>query len=492
MSATYHKGLSYKDILISPQFSDIMHRNAGHICLKTVLHPNLTLDIPLISANMDTVTETEMAIAMAECGGLGVIHRYLQIEEQARQVEAVKSHGLKVGASIGVKRESVQRAYALIEAGVDCLVLDVAHGHHENVRRMIAELKGFVNFDEICVMAGNVATKSGASFLQRIGVSSIKVGIGGGCFSKGTLVRTEHGYKPIESVEVGDVVTTHTGEKKPVTNTFTHQNKNSFVVINDIEATPNHEFYVLHKKYRDIVTDDNLSQYAEWIPAEDLDKSYLLLQAKMLSKFNIVEIQSIETTENPSGIAYDLEVAENHSYTVSKEDIVVHNSKCKTRGVTGCGVPQVTALRDTASVLDEEVSLVADGAITESGDIIKALVLGANAVMIGGLFAGTDEAPGLVHETPQGNFKTYRGMASLEAFHQRPDQENAGKTYTPEGVSNMVRCKGSVKKEIQKLIGGVYSGMSYLGCQNIQEVHTSHFHIWETTHAGQIESNTRE
>lgn len=399
MEIMVKEALAFDDVLIEPNYSDILPSDANP---SGRFSRNITLNIPLISAAMDTVTEHAMAIAMAQNGGIGVIHKNSTIKDQAEEVRRVKRYEsgmvvnpvtiyatdtlnsvrnimeqynisgipviqpgtnklvgivthrdvrfatdlntpvtelmtrdlvtvsgsitrdearellhkhrieklmvvddagkciglitvkdidkaqanplgnkddqgrLRVAAAIGTGGDSLLRANALVLAGVDALVIDTAHGHSKNVLEMIALIKQ--KYDNIDVIAGNVATPAAAKALMNAGVDSVKIGIGPGCFVPGMPVVTLQGIKPIEQVDLGDQVLTHTGQWKSVTNLFIFDDKKHIIHINDIICTPNHEFFVLHKKYRDIVTDDNIHNYAEWIEAKNLTKEYLLIQ----------------------------------------------------------------------------------------------------------------------------------------------------------------------------------------------------------------------
>jgi hypothetical protein len=183
---------------------------------------------------------------------------------------------LRVAAAVGIGHDSMRRAGALVLAGVDALVIDTAHGHSKGVMEMITALKS--QYPHVDVIAGNVATPTAARALINAGADGVKIGIGPGCFVPGSIVITNRGGVPIEDVMIGDMVTTHTGQWKPVTNIFTFDDKKSVIKINDIGCTPKHEFYVLNKKWKDVVTDENLASYAEWITAEELTNDYLLIR----------------------------------------------------------------------------------------------------------------------------------------------------------------------------------------------------------------------
>ena len=399
MEIVIRDALAFDDVLLEPGYSEILPADANP---TGRFSRNITLNVPLISAAMDTVTEHAMAIAMAQAGGIGVIHKNLTMQEQAEEVRRVKryesgmvvnpvtiyateslssvralmeqhgisgipviqpgtnkligivtnrdvrfatdpstpvtdlmtkdpvtvrsgadkdearellhrhrieklmvvdDHGrctglitvkdidkaqanplgnkdgegrLRVAAAIGVSHDSMRRSDALVLAGVDALVVDTAHGHSKGVMDMISSLKS--QYPHIDVVAGNVATPVAAKALIAAGADGVKIGIGPGCFVPGSIVITSRGSVPIEDVVIGDMVITHTGQWKSVINIFTFDDKKTVIKINDIVCTPTHEFYVLNKKWKDVVTDQTLASYAEWVTAEELTSDYLLIR----------------------------------------------------------------------------------------------------------------------------------------------------------------------------------------------------------------------
>ena len=318
-------GLTFDDVLLVPRRSSI--RSRQDVNLTTRLTRNISIKLPIIAANMDTVCEEEMALALARLGGVGIIHRFLPIEAQAQMVENVKheNSSFVVGAAVGTDHDAVIRSKALISAGVDVLVLDIAHGHSEHSIDALKELKNV--FPDTDVIAGNIATLAGAEDLFEAGADAIKVGVG------------------------------------------------------------------------------------------------------------------------PGGV-------------------------CTTRVVAGVGVPQLTAISSASEV---PIPTIADGGITSSGDIAKAIAAGADTVMIGSMFAGTKESPGDVESSPRGLVKRVRGMASFEAIEARAlrSGEVIDDEYfeqrAPEGVEGVVPYKGEVSKVIIQLVAGLKSGMSYSNARTISE-----------------------
>ena len=318
-------GLTFDDVLLVPRRSSI--RSRQDVSLRTRLSRNLEVDLPIIAANMDTVCEQEMALAMARLGGVGVIHRFLPIDSQAAMIEKVKleSADYVVGAAVGTDHDAVERSKALVASGCDVLVLDIAHGHAEHAIEAIKTIKDALPDTDI--IAGNVATQGGAEDLYEAGADAIKVGVG------------------------------------------------------------------------------------------------------------------------PGGV-------------------------CTTRMVAGVGVPQLTAIADARGL---PVPIIADGGIKTSGDIAKAIAAGADTVMIGSMFAGTQESPGEVESTPRGLVKRVRGMASFEAIEARAERhgEEVDDEYfeqrAPEGVEGAVPYRGEVAKLVNQLTAGLKSGMSYSNARTIPE-----------------------
>jgi IMP dehydrogenase len=321
------EALTFDDVLILPRYSNILPVNTN---ITLNLSKKIILKVPFISSAMDTVTESNMAIAMAKVGGIGIIHRNLKIKLQAKEVQKVKKKKLLVGAAIGTNQEDLDRAQSLEDNGVDLIVIDTAHGHSKKVLDTLSKIKKKNSKIPICV--GNVATGEAAKKLYNSGADIIKVGIGPG-------------------------------------------------------------------------------------------------------------------------------------------------SICTTRMVSGIGVPQITAIMEVKKTLNKrKVKIISDGGIKFSGDIGKALAAGADAIMMGSIFAGTDESPGKKFKVNGKIYKTYRGMGSIGAMSSgsanRYFQENYKdkSKFIPEGVEGRVEYKGSVSKIIYQLQGGLKSSMGYIGAKNLKEI----------------------
>jgi IMP dehydrogenase len=359
------KGFTFDDVLLIPAESHVL---PNEVDLGVDLTDKIHLNLPFLSAGMDTVTESSMAIAMALQGGMGVIHKNMTSAAQAAEVANVKGvelggnfdkaavdadNRLLVAAAVGVTSDTFDRASALLDAGVDAIVIDTAHGHSAGVLRKIAEIRE--HFPEATLIAGNIATAEGTRALYEAGVDVVKVGIGPG-------------------------------------------------------------------------------------------------------------------------------------------------SICTTRVVAGVGVPQLTAIYDSASVAREYgKTIIADGGIKYSGDIVKALAAGGNAVMLGSMFSGTTEAPGEVFEDAGKKYKSYRGMGSVAAMSQSHGSSdryfqggvNEANKLVPEGIEARVEYKGDVSDIIFQLVGGLRSGMGYTGAGTVKDL-IEKAQFVQISGAGLIESHPHD
>lgn len=329
--------LTFDDVLLVPQYSEITPDMAD---VSTKLTNTFKMNVPFLSAAMDTVSEHKLVTALALAGGLGVIHKNMSIADQAKEVEMVKNYEfdneknkralidkkgrLCVGAAIGVTADMMNRVHALMDAGVDVFVLDSAHGDSKNIINAIKNLR--LEYPNMELIAGNVATYEGALDLMKAGASAVKVGMGPG-------------------------------------------------------------------------------------------------------------------------------------------------SICTTRIIAGIGVPQLQAVMDCARASKEmNVPIIADGGIKYSGDVVKALAAGANTVMLGGLFATCEEAPGDIFESNGKKYRTYRGMGSIEAMAKGSTDryfQTGHKKFVAEGVQGIVEVKTTVEELVFQLVGGLKAGMGYCGSKDI-------------------------
>jgi IMP dehydrogenase len=346
MEPNYPVALTFDDVLLKPGYAGF---SRSDVDLSSKLTKKITLKTPFVSAPMDTVTESGLAIVLAKAGGIGIIHRNLTIEDQAKEVKKVVKRGLLVGVAVGSSSGFEKRVGALVNVGVSVLVVDSAHGYSKSVITALMSIKQ--KYPAVEVVAGNVATSKGAEALIRAGADALRVGMGPGAI-------------------------------------------------------------------------------------------------------------------------------------------------CSTRIISGMGVPQLTALQNVSKVARAfEVPVIADGGINYSGDAVKALAAGASTIMMGRLFAATQESASKTvvmkaQEVPKRfknildgsdiyTFKEYRGMGSIGAMKRgaevSSEDEFHGKDYSndsliAEGVSGLIPASGSVNELVGHLIGGVRSGMFYVGSQTISDL----------------------
>src|SRR5690554_1039713 len=357
------EGYTFDDLLLVPAYSEVVPANVE---FTSTLSEKIKLFIPVTSAAMDTVTESRLATKLACLGGLGFIHKNMSIQQQADMIKTVKetvidrdftnpavdeNNQLLVGAAIGVNQDAINRVQALVEAGVDVIAVDSAHGHSKGVLQTIALIRE--HYPTLDIVGGNIVTASAARDLIQAGANILKVGVGPG-------------------------------------------------------------------------------------------------------------------------------------------------SICTTRVVSGVGVPQISAIMDVSEVAKEHgVTLIADGGIKQSGDIVKALAAGADVIMLGNLFAGCEETPNEVFELNGKKVKSYVGMGSLEAMKKgSSDRYFQGgvkelSKLVPEGIEGIVAYKGTLDHVVYQMMGGLRSGMGYCGCKDIKELHVNAQFI-KISGSGLIESHPHD
>lgn len=470
MSRVVKEGLTFDDVLLIPQASSVLPHQVD---LRTQLTPELRLNIPIISAAMDTVTEHRLAIAMAREGGMGIIHKNMTIEEQAAQVDKVKrsEHGVITDPFFLEPQNLVRDAVSLMEryriSGVPITKNGKLVGILTN-----RDLRFETNYDQ---PIENVMTKTG-------------------------LVTAPVGTSLVEAQQI---LGKHRIEKLPIVDEQGFLK--GLITIKDIEKTIQYPNSARDKNGRLIVG------AAVGTAANTMERIAALVEAK-------VDVIAIDTAHghslgviekvaqikamypNITLIAGNVATAgATRALIEAGADIVKvgigPGSICTTRVVAGIGVPQLTAVMDCAEEADKlGKRIIADGGIKYSGDIVKALAAGGSAVMIGSMLAGTLESPGEVELYQGRSFKVYRGMGSLAAMaagsKDRYFQENAAK-FVPEGVEGRVPYRGSVSDIIFQLKGGLRSGMGYCGKATIEELRTDSEFI-RITNAGLLESHPHD
>ncbi len=467
------EALTFDDVLLVPARSDVLPNEA---ILKTRLTRGLDLNIPLVSAAMDTVTEFKLAISIAQEGGLGIVHKNLSIADQAKQILKVKKY------ESGVIKDP-------ITISPDTLIRDVIA---LTEKRKISGLpvigsEGLVG----------IVTKRDLRFETNLdqAVSSIMT-------ARDKLVTVGEGAEKSEVIELLHrhrierlLVVSDSGELK------------GMITVKDITKSSVYPLACKDDQGRLRVGAavgtgaDTEDRVAALIDAEvDVivvdtahGHSRGVIDRVAWIKKQYPNIQVIGGNIATAAAAKDLLNAGADAVKVG----IGPGSICTTRIVAGVGVPQISAISNVAAALeDTDVTVIADGGIRFSGDISKALVAGAHAVMIGGMFAGTEEAPGEVELFQGRSYKSYRGMGSIAAMQKGSSDryfqaDSADEKLVPEGVEGRVPYKGPLIDTIHQLLGGVRSSMGYVGCKTIDELRTKPEFV-KVTNAGMVESHVHD
>ena len=448
-------GLSYSDVLLLPLKSKVASRKDADT--RTRLTRKIGLNIPIITANMDSVTESHMAISIARLGGIGIIHRFMHIERQKEEVmKAKRAEGYLIENPYTIKPESnISEARELVEKnGVSGLIVTDDKG------RLIGILSG----RDMKFAAGNERVRDLMTPRKKLIT----------------------GNKGISIDKAAELLARHKVEKLPIVDQ--KDRLVGLVTAKDAERVLKHDIAAKDSKGRLLVgaaigiKGDYMERTEALLEAEAdvlvLDVAHghsesVIASAKAINR----EFQSVQlvvgNVATPEGTR-DLIAAGADAVKVG----IGPGAACSTRLVTGAGVPQLTAVMWCAEAAREEgIPIIADGGIRNPGDVTKAIVGGASTVMIGSLFAGTDESPGYLIQRKGIKYKAYRGMASLGANISRKQLDNMDinpediSQIVPEGVESSVPHIGSVKDVVTQLIGGLRSGMSYCGASNLQELH---------------------
>jgi IMP dehydrogenase len=450
----FKEGLTFDDVLLVPKYSDITSRSQTN--LSTKLSRNISLNIPFTSANMDTVTESAMAVVMARAGGVGIIHRFLTIQEQANEVLKVKRSGSVM----------IENPYMINQ---DKTVQDAIDYAEEK------EVSGLLVVDSDSKLTGIVTDRD---LLFEKNTSHLIKDV----MTK-DVVTAKLG---VSSEEAKEILHKHRIEKLPIVNES--GSISGLITSKDITNIEDYPLASKDKKGRPLVG------AAVGVKGDFLERTESLLDAG--TDVLVVDIahghseNAINTVRNIKKAFPDCElIAGNIATAQGAEDLIKagvdavkvgvgSGSICITRVITGSGVPQLTAVMDCAKIgRDHGIPIISDGGTRTSGDATKALAAGASSVMIGSMLGGTDESPGTVLTKNGKRFKVYRGMASLGASLGRKSKDTGSVSfdddlndYVAEGVEAMVPYKGTVTDILKQLTGGVRSGLSYCGAHNITQM----------------------
>lgn len=470
------KGYTFDDVLLIPAESHVL---PNEVSLKTKLANNLTLNIPIITAAMDTVTDSKMAIAIARSGGLGVIHKNMSITEQAEEVRKVKrsENGVIIDPFFLTPDHKVSEAEELMQryriSGVP-IVETMAN----------RKLVGIITNRDMRFISDYNAPISEHMTSEHLVTAAV-----------GTDLETAE-----------RILHEHRIEKLPLVDESGRLS--GLITIKDIEKVIEFPHAAKDEFGRLLVA------AAVGVTSDTFDRAEALFEAGadaividtahghsagVLRK--IAEIRA--HFPNRTLIAGNIATAEGARalYDAGVDVVKVGigpGSICTTRVVAGVGVPQVTAIYDAAAVAREYgKTIIADGGIKYSGDIVKALAAGGNAVMLGSMFAGTDEAPGETEIYQGRKFKTYRGMGSIAAMKKGSSDRyfqgsvNEANKLVPEGIEGRVAYKGAASDIVFQMLGGIRSGMGYVGAGDIQELHENAQFV-EMSGAGLIESHPHD
>ena len=467
------EGLTYDDVLLVPSYSEVLPRQVD---TTTLFSRNIKLNIPIVSAAMDTVTDATMAIAMAQEGGIGVLHKSMSIEEQANEVRKVKraENGMILDP-ITLPEDAVVEDALLIMREYKIGGIPVINAKHELV---------------------GIVTNRDLRFERELRKPVTEV------MTKENLITVAE-FTTFDKAEV--ILQQYKIEKLPVVD------KNNKLIglitykdIIKIKARPNackDSFGRLRVAAAVGVTSDTLERVAALVAAGvdaiSIDTAhghsvYVIEMAKKIKEAypNVdLVVGNIATPE----AAYALKEAGADAVKVG----IGPGSICTTRVIAGVGVPQLTAVYNVAQALKGSgIPVIADGGVRYTGDIVKALAAGGNSVMLGSLFAGVDESPGEAIIFEGRKFKTYRGMGSIEAMQKGSkdryfqDTEDDIKKLVPEGIVGRVPYKGSLSEVVHQLVGGLRAGMGYTGSANIEDLQKAKF--IKITNAGIQESHPHD
>ncbi len=468
-------GLTFDDVLLIPAYSEVLPKTVE---LKTMFSRHIELNVPFVTAAMDTVTESSMAIAIAREGGIGVIHKNMSIDDQARQVAIVKraENGMIYDPVTIRKGRTVKDALAMM------------HDYH---------IGGIPVVDEENHLVG-IVTNRDLRFERRLDKTIDEV------MTSENLVTT---HQQTDLAAAAQILQEHKIEKLPVVDAENHLV--GLITYKDITKAKDKPMACKDDKGRLRVaagvgvTKDTLERAAALVGAG--------ADAIVIDTAHGHSLGVVEKLREVKAAFPGIDIVVGNVATGAAAKMLVDNgadaikvgigpgSICTTRVVAGVGVPQLSAVYDVYSALQGTgVPLIADGGLRYSGDIVKALAAGGSSVMIGSLVAGTEESPGDTIIFNGRKFKSYRGMGSLEAMEQKNGSKDRyfqgdttdAKKLVPEGIAGRVPYKGTVQEVIYQLIGGLRSGMGYCGAATIDLLHNAKF--TRITNAGVLESHPHD
>jgi IMP dehydrogenase len=467
------EGLTYDDVLLVPSYSEVIPKDVE---LRTLFSRNIILNAPIVSAAMDTVTESTMAISIAREGGIGVIHKNMSIEEQAKQVKSVKraENGMILDPITIMKERTVGDAINLMKEYKIGGIPVVSNDHtligivtnrdlrfEQNLSKPISEI---MTSENIITTGQETDLEKAADILQNYKIEKLPV--------------VDDHYKLIGLITYKDI--TKAKDRPNACKDLTGRLRVAAAIGTSIDAIE--RAAALVSANVDALVVDT---------AHGHSASVIKVLKAVKKKFPTIDVVAgnIATAE----AAIDLVNAGADAVKVGMGP----GSICTTRIIAGVGVPQLSAIFDVAGAIkNKNVPIIADGGIRYSGDIVKSIAAGAHSIMVGSLFAGVEESPGETIIYNGRKYKSYRGMGSIEAmqlgsgdrYFQDPEEDI--KKLVPEGIVAQVPYKGTLTEVIYQLLGGLRAGMGYCGAENIEVLRKAKF--VRITNSGMIESHPHD
>jgi IMP dehydrogenase len=467
------EGLTFDDVLLVPSYSEVMPRE---VSLNTMLSRNIPMKIPIVSAAMDTVTEASLAIAIAREGGMGVIHKNMSIEDQAKQVRKVKrAENIMILDPITILKEGTI---------ADALMLMQEY-----------KIGGIPVVDEDRKLIG-IITNRDLRFETDMSRPIQEV------MTRDNIITTTH---KTDLIKAGEILQKHKIEKLPVVDA--HNHLIGLITYKDITKSKDRP-----NSCKDIQGRLRVAA-AVGVTSDTAERIQLLVEAGadavIIDTAHGHSGPVIETLKKARKFATDTDIILGNIGTAEAAKALVKagadavkvgigpGSICTTRVIAGVGVPQLTAIYDVAKAVEGSgVPVIADGGIRYSGDIVKALAAGAHSIMTGSLFAGVEESPGETIIYNGRKYKSYRGMGSIEAMQKGSkdryfqDVEDDINKLVPEGIAARVPYKGTLSEVVYQMIGGLRAGMGYCGTPTIEALQQAKF--VKITHSGIIESHPHD
>jgi IMP dehydrogenase len=454
----FGEGLTFDDVLLIPAYSDVLPRDVN---TSTRLTKTISLNIPMLSAAMDTVTEAELAIALAREGGLGFLHKNMSIEEQAAQVRKLRV-GATIGEALEMMRENSIGGIPIVdqEGKLVGILTNRDLRFEDNMQRPVSEL---MTSENLITAPEGTDLKKAQSILRKYKIEKLPV------VNKKGILKGLITYR--------DILQVHN-------HPFSAKDEFGRLLVGagvGITKDISDRVYALQHVGVDVIALDSAHGHTKGVigALKKIKKDFKNLQ---IVAGNIATAEGAKALADAGADAIKVGIGP--------------GSICTTRIVAGAGVPQITALLEVSSAIkNKNIGIIADGGIRYTGDMVKAIAAGASCVMMGGVFAGTEESPGetIIYEGRK--FKQYRGMGSLGAMAQGSSDryfqdKSSSKKFVPEGIEGRIAYKGNLHEVVHQFTGGLRAGMGYCGAKDIAALQKATF--IKITNAGMRESHAHD